>query len=613
MFGTPVFTRGMGEIVLQDDVYRGFTAQQEAAVKTWVGNLQKKHSKTLNDMLRVKGAIGSLKLPGNPADTGETNKRMALYNEGVEMAKHRIWEVMKAGQKMAKTGVTSSIGFNFYDLRGPVELLFPFYTPFRNMTPRPAPPNAGVGTAAHWQRITQPGYAYPGVPEAQRAQITTPNMVPCIATYKEFGKENQVTYTAEFAGEGFNDNLATERLDGLLALFLAEEAQILNGNGGNGTGSNGFQLGNGPTPTVVAGTALTPAGTLTSGHYVSVWCVALTAMGNPQNAQYGYYNAPLTVAGGLTPYFNYNAPGTNQQITIAGGMSALSAMSNTATPFEVTATLNVVASVTPKVGAMGGYAWFVDYEATNTGSTAGAYLYAITQFPTVTISTPPTVTTTAAAFVAAGGNVDESANPYDMDGLFAWAATYGQWVNQSGQGPSASNSLTSLGNGKVLEVENMLSTLFSIFQTGIDEIWGDLIAVECLDNAVRYGGTSATGYQIILQRDTQNNILGGFVVSGYQSRYAVGNPTGANAIPIRIHPMIPPGTLLFNIRTVPPGYSHSRLPYIYGMLVQRDYYGIEWPPVFRAFNFGTYVHETLAHHFPGLLGVITGIGAFVAP
>ena len=65
--------------------------------------------------------------------------------------------------------------------------------------------------------------------------------------------------------------------------------------------------------------------------------------------------------------------------------------------------------------------------------------------------------------------------------------------------------------------------------------------------------------------------------------------------------------------SVPPGYSHSRLPYIYGMLVQRDYYGIEWPPVFRAWNFGTYVHETLAHHFPGLLGVITGIGAFVAP
>jgi len=518
MQGTPVFTRGMGEIVLSDEVYRGFTAQQEAAVKTWVGNLQKKHSKTLNEMLRVKGAIGSLRLPGNPADTSETNKRMALYDEGVTMAKHRIWEVMKAGQKMSKAGVNSGIGFNFYDLRGPVELLFPFYTPFRNMTPRPAPPNAGVGTAAHWQRITQPGYAYPGVPEAQRAQITTPNMVPAVATYKEFGKENQVTYTAEFAGEGFNDNLATERLDGLLGLFLAEEAQILNGNGGTGTGSNGFQLGTGPTPTVVAGAALTPPGTLTQGHYITVYCVALSAMANPQNAQYGYYNAPLTVAGGLTPTFQYNAPGTNLPINISGGTSALSAGSNSATPFEVTATLNVVATVTPKKGALGGYAWFVDDEATNTGSTTNAHLYAITAYPSVVISTPVTASQTAATFVAAGGNVDQSANPYDMDGLFSWAVQYGQWQDLEGY------SLTSLGNGKVLEVENMLQTLFTVFQTGIDEIWGDLIAVECLDNAVRYGGTSATGYQIILQRDTQNNILGGFVVSGYQSRYAVGTP-----------------------------------------------------------------------------------------
>lgn len=602
MIGNPVFTRGMSEIILQDDVYRGFTASQEAAVKTWVGNLQKKHSKTLTEMLRIKGSIGTLKLPGNPNDQGETNKRMQLYTEGHEMAKHRIWEVMKAGQKMSKAGVTSGIGFNFYDLRGPVELLYPFYTPFRNATPRPAPPNAGVGTAAHWQRITQPGYAYPGVPEPQRTQITTPNMVPAIATYKEFGKENQVTYTAEFAGEGFNDNLATERLDGLLGLFLAEEAQILNGNGGNGTGSNGFQLGTAPTPVTSLNTATSTIPTATK---FTVYAVALSAMANPQNAQYGYYNAPLTVAGGLTPTFTYNAPGTGTAITINGGTSALSAASNSTTTTG-SDTQTVSATVTPVVGAMGGYAWYVSTNATPT--TANSYLAAITPYNSVTFTAVPSASGQAAsAFVTAGGGTDYSANPYDMDGLFAWAAQYGQWVNLGGV------TLTSLGNGKVLEVENMLSTLFTIFQTGIDEIWGDLIAIECLDNAVRYGGASATGYQIILQRDTQNNILGGFVVSAYQSRYAVATPTGANAIPIRIHPMIPPGTLLFNIRTVPPGYSHSRLPYIYGMLVQRDYYGIEWPPVFRAWNFGTYVHETLAHHFPGLLGVITGIGPFVAP
>lgn len=605
MRGTPVFTQGMSDIVIQQDEFERMRTSQAQSMKAWVASMRKGGLPLLNKLTDVKASIISLKMP--PASNGSQEyweKRTEKYNAAFDMAKRTLWEVLKASSKMRKTGVNSSIGFDFYDLRGPVELLYPFYTPFRNMTPRPGPVNAGVGTAAHWQRITNPGYAYSGVPEAQRAQITTPNMVPAIATYKEFGKENQVTYTAEFAGDGFNDNLATERLDGLLGLFLAEEGQLLNGNAGNGTGANGFQLGTGPTPVGALNSAGGQTTTLPNATDVTAYCVALTAMANPQNVQYGYYNAPLTVGGGLTPTFSYNAPGTGQSITIAGGTSALSAASNTVLSTAINQSVNF--GVTPKKGAMGGYAWFVSSNGAPT--TANAYLYAITPYANVVVnSVPSSANQAASAFVTAGGGVDESANPYDMDGLFSWAVQFGQWVDLQGA------SLTSLANGKVLEIENMLSTLFTLYQTGVDELWGDQIAVECLDNAVRYGGTSATGFQFIANRDGQGNLLGGFLVSGYLSRYAVANPLGAGVLPIRIHPMIPPGTLLFNIRTVPPGYSHSRLPWIYGMLVQRDYYGIEWPPVFRAWNFGTYVHEVLAHKFPGLLGVITGIGPFVAP
>ena len=39
---------------------------------------------------------------------------------------------------------------------------------------------------------------------------------------------------------------------------------------------------------------------------------------------------------------------------------------------------------------------------------------------------------------------------------------------------------------------------------------------------------------------------------------AVANPTGANAIPIRIHPMMPVGTIYFHLKTNP--YPHSRIP-----------------------------------------------------
>jgi hypothetical protein len=602
MIGSPVFTRGMSEVILPDSAYRGFTAQQEASLKDWVKTLNKSNRKTLNLLTKAHGSVAALRLPADVRQQSESywNERSEKYQNNLTAAKHTLWKVMSDAKKMQKTGVTTSIGYNFYDLRGPVELLFPFHTPFRNLTPREPRVNEGVGTAAHWQRITSPGYSYPGVPEAQRAQITTPNMVPAIATYKEFGKENQVTYTSEFAGEGFNDNLATERLDALLALFLAEEGQILNGNSGNGTGSNGFVLGTPAAP--VAAVSAATGSTIPNTTKVTVYVVALTAMANPVNPQYGYYNAPLTVGGGLTPNFTYNAPGTNQAITINGGTSILSAASNSYTTTVINQAVS--ATISPIKGAMGGYAWFVSTNGAPT--TANAYLYAITPYSNVTILAVPAGTTqTAAAFVTAGGGVDYSGNPYDLDGLFAWAAQYGQWVDLAGA------SLTSLKNGKVLEIENMLQTLFTLFQTGVDELWGDLVAVECLDQAVRWGGTSATGFQFIANRDGQGNLMGGFLVSGYLSRYAVANPTGANVLPIRIHPMIPTGTLLFNIRTVPVGYSHSRLPYIYGMLVQRDYYGMEWPPLFRAWNFGSYVHEVLAHKFPGLIGVITGIGPFV--
>ena len=47
------------------------------------------------------------------------------------------------------------------------------------------------------------------------------------------------------------------------------------------------------------------------------------------------------------------------------------------------------------------------------------------------------------------------------------------------------------------------------------------------------------------------------------------------------------------------------------MLVQRDYYSIEWPVVSRNWTFGTYVHEVLAHYMPWLSGLITGVGTFV--
>lgn len=542
---------------------------------------------------------------------------------------------------LQKAGVTSALGYNFYDLRSPVYFIYPVNVPMRNSIPRTGRVNDGVGTAAHWMATRNPGFAYVGTVEGQRGQTSTPDQNPYVATYKEFSFERAVSFTAQIASEGFTDQQADEHIRGLHVLELGEEGMIWNGNAGNQVGNNGFQLGIAPTPTGTAAATGTnlggvttpvayngvsaapntlpnsvlPYGTvLANTNYVSVGVVLLTAMGYPANNQYGYGYFP-TVQGGLTQIANrVNADGTVQ--AVPGGMSAPSVLS---TPTQVTTgnlTLKAVipSSFLPLKGVFG-YAWFVDVETSNTSNVANARLAGITTTPFAYINGSG-VGTQVLGSLATGTAADYSANQQDFTGLLGYSASAsgtGSYYQDLGAnyllGTATNTSLTSGKDGTVNEIENALLAIFQLYQVVPDEIWGDATAVLCLDKAVRWGGTSPSGYQFVTQRDGQNNLLGGYVVSAYQSRYAVGSPTGGMAIPIRIHPMIPTGTLYFHLKSSP--YAQSRITVPCDMLVQRDYYSIEWPPVTRTWTFGTYVHEVLRMITPWIPGVITGIGAFV--
>jgi hypothetical protein len=534
--------------------------------------------------------------------------RPESFEKGYRESRQREDEAKKVLKEMIKqrllgktlAGVTSGTGFNFYDLRPPVELAFPVNTPLRNEMTREGRVNDGYGVMANWKLNRDPGVAYPGVPEGIRAQQATPDELDMAAAYKELGIERAVTFTAQFAGEGFVDNLADEHLRGLFELWLEEESFILLGNPGLGVGNNGFAVngaGGGtatPTPTTALSTAVAD-GSLSSGSTVTVYVVALTGLGYPVNSQYGYTKAP-TVALGLTPSYTYQSPGTNQTVTINCGTSKISAAGTQRTTSGPDP--SVVASIDPINGVFG-YAWFVSLAGSP--SLATAYLYKITTLPSVLVNSAPG---TGYAGNSAGLGVDNSYNQYDFPGLLTYAATTpgAYWKNLLGAG------FTSQKNGRVTEVENALEYIWENYQAGPSQIIGSVDAIVALDSAVKYGTTSAPGGMLMtFSRDENNQLVGGFVVSGYQSRYGM-NPTGAGVIPIRIHPMMPAGTLYFDVRDIP--YPHSRAPYVRGLLVQRDYYSIEWPLVQRQWTFGTYVHETLRHNFPWIPGVLTGIGPF---
>lgn len=507
-----------------------------------------------------------------------------------------IFENLHRPAMMKAGGVTTTLGFNFYDLRGPVNLLYPVNTPFRNSMPRHGKVNAGFGTAAHWMATRNPGFVYAGVSEGNRNAFGTPDNNQYMATYKGLGGERDVTFEAQWASEGFTDNLADEHIRGLHALFLQEEGMILNGNSGD-TVSGGFRLGTASTPTIALNTV--SSGGFSGSTKVSVACVYLTAMGNPNNIQYGYLPAAPTVASGLTPNFRrINADGSADVIN--GGISAISAVSSVVTCDATHQT--ATATVASKNGVFG-YAWYVNTTDASAPTLANSYLYAITQFPTVTITAVAAGTQSGAA---TGLNVDNSYNTLDFNGLLTFtASTAGAYYKDL-----AGTSLTSQKNGRVTELETALQTIFDATQAPIEAIWGSSDAVECLNAAVRYSGTSATGYQIQIQRDSVGNIIGGFVVSGYQSPFAVANPMGANVIPIRIHPMVPKGTLWLDSGDVNP-YPQSRAPFVRGLLERRSYYSMEWPVTSRQWTFGTYVDEVMAHYLPWISGIITGISSFV--
>jgi hypothetical protein len=531
----------------------------------------------------------------NASDTDAVKKYNSDQKMREKVAKGLVRKYIEAYQSgsLAKAGVSSTSGFDFYDLRGPAYLLYPVNTPKRNKIPRVGKQNAGWGNAAHWKATRNLGSPYGGATEGNRVQTATPDEINYLTMYAQVGVERAVTDEAQWGGEGFTDVLADEKIRSLHQIFLQEESLIWMGNNGNTSTGLGFRLGTPATPT----TALQSGAGLTTGQYVSVACVAITALGNPNNAQYGYVPVP-SVAAGLTPTYTYTSPGTNNTITVNGGTSAISAIS---APLQTTTGNNqVVATATPIKGAYS-YAWFVDIEATNTGTLANAKLAAITTLPTYTVIGAAAGTQTGSA---TGLNVDSSFNATDFSGLLTMnAVTAGAYsVNMLG------GLLTPGKDGTIVEFEAALLYIFTSFQCGVSAIWGSADAINAARGAILYGGSGMKSQIINLTRDQQGNMLGGNIVSGYLSPYVVGAMGGSAAIPLNIHPMLPAGTIYFDIEDNP--YPQSRLDKTVAMLVRRDYNSEDWPRTTRQYTFGTYVDEVLAHYLPWIAGQITGIGGY---
>jgi hypothetical protein len=502
--------------------------------------------------------------------------------------------VKAAGRALVKAGVTTSLGFNFYDLRGPAYMIFPLLTPFIQSIPKAGKVNAGVGLAANWKATRNPNstYVYPGVLEGQRGGVGTPNQVPYLATYKELGQEGSETFTAQWAGEGFTDNQADEHFRNLARLRLGEEMMTIWGNSGNTVAGNlGFSLGQPATPTVT----LTTGSGLANSSNVVVAVVAITGFGMNPGGQAGYA-APPSVSGGLTPsYTRTNADGTTMNVSCG-----LSQISNVAAIVTANATAGKFTCTVPAIKGAVAYAWF--WGVNVTAAAGNVKLGAITAWPTYVISAVAAGTQLGNA---AGLSTDNSFQPTDFDGLATYSFLNGTWTDMNG------GSFTPAGNGMIQELENDLQTMWNNYQAQPDNIYVSADVRQALEQAAMYSSTGTNSFIFASLNGQQTNGLdAGFVITGYKSKYSI-NATGGTVIPIRLHPQMPAGTMIYDINQNP--YPHSRMPAVRQFLLQRDYYAIEWPVTTRSWGFGTYIHEVLAHYCPWITAIRTGIGPFVAP
>ena len=101
---------------------------------------------------------------------------------------------------------------------------------------------------------------------------------------------------------------------------------------------------------------------------------------------------------------------------------------------------------------------------------------------------------------------------------------------------------------------------------------------------------------------THGMVAGGVMVKDYLNRFSM---AGGQVIPIKIHPNMPAGTILFETESLP--YPLSNVGNVTQIRCRQDYYQIEWPLRSRKYEYGVYADEVLQNYFPPSLGVINNI------
>ncbi len=476
-------------------------------------------------------------------------------------------------QKAWLQPTSTPTGLQVYDLEAPAKLLYPVLTPLRNKIPRVG---GGKGIQANWRAVTgiNTTKLSGGLGQGNRAGVIAQTTMDYLAAFRGIGYDNYVTFEADMSAEGFQDLKAVAVQSLLRSLMIEEEFLIIGGNGITGLGTT-------PTPTV---TAIGSGGAIASGVAAVIGCAALTLE--------GYRN--VTVSSGVpgSPagvLVRANADGSSD--TYGAGVAAPSA---TATVTTGAASSSVSAHVAPVVGAFA-YIWYA-------GLTTNLYCCAVTTVNSVLLTALPT---SGQLFSALSG--DNSVNPLVFNGFSAIAAAPGSggyWAAQPNGVDGTGTPLTPDGSGGVVEIDAALQSFWDNWKLSPSEMWVSSQEQNYIRRKVLTAPSGVTPLsRFVISTGGSDQLRGGTAVRGYTNPFGMGN---AQEIPIKLHPNLPPGNIMFLTDELP--YALNDVQNVYQMKMRKEYHQIEWPLRTRKYEYGVYADEVLQHYFPPSLGFITNIG-----
>ena len=461
-----------------------------------------------------------------------------------------------------------STGLVPYDLEAPSKKIFPTMTPFRNRVPRVK----GQGTAREFRKITGisgsgtgVGLFNPGIADNTTATFggVTLNRPPKISyagskvtrSYVQMGASDSVTWSAEFAGLGFEDMRQLSQTSLLYASMLADENVIAFGRGTASGYLGALAAPAAPTVTVRTAGAGETGNTANIANYY-IYVTAITPFGeSPASSVLATTNGLAAVTGkvldvGISPVTG--ALGYN----VYGGPTT-----GAANVFKLG-----TASFTGTATGLGLAPFTVNFAGAGTGGAVNAGAAA------------PTADTTAYA--------------NNFDGIYTLCADTG-----SGYQGYVNGKLSTSNPGA--EWQTAFATMFDANKANPDEIWLNGNDRKQLSESIHGGASTPPGYRVTIGSDQGESVKIGTMVT------TIVNEVTGKDVACNVYAWAPQGQSVILSWNLP--FPQTEVPSCWNYPLVQDYMSVNWPVMGLTYDASTYWYGAMICYAPTYQGFIGGI------